>query len=104
MTSDERRALVAIAALSFALLACKHTYTPPGTADASADAMAGVARPPAPSGSCKPATGDSLVADETCTPDKRGACRCGPVTEEWKLEARPGGCDYTPTTHFIICK
>ena len=47
---------------------------------------------------------DALVADEICAPDKLGAYRCDHDTSTWTLEACPGGCDYTPSTHFVRCK
>jgi hypothetical protein len=61
VTSAKAQAIVAVALLFAALLACKHTYTPPGSGvDASADVVEELE--PAPTGSCKPETGNTKCA------------------------------------------
>ena len=58
---DRVSVVMALAALGVITLACKYTYTPPGSSvDASADVVEEL--DPAPTGSCKPETGNTKCA------------------------------------------
>ena len=84
MTREKAQALLALGALFIAAVACKHTYTPPGSAgDASADVIEELE--PAPTGSCKPDVGNSRCA----LGDKAVWCKSrlvhdGPKSTHWE--------------------
>jgi hypothetical protein len=84
VTREKAQVLLALSALFVAVVACKHTYTPPGTTlDASADAIE--ERDPAPTGSCKPETGNTrCAAGDQAVFCKSRLVHDGPKSTHWE--------------------
>ena len=159
MTKEKARVFVALVALFVVILACKHTYTPPGsTVDASAadvvierDTEATGACDPSgakfkclandkaawckthwesngrrsskevgewrtmPCAECDDATGylrcssyapgdecNSFITRDRCSKDGLAQFVCDHFTDQWKIEACPGGC--TENGAFVQCR